>query len=132
MTATTKKKAKKLRALTVEQSLCLSILELMETRRASYELINDSLRGLQGDFPTLVKYIDGETENKFVDLLDAILGDDLATYYLYEVSGPYGLRERSGGGSYTINGREWIIKTIADVAKFICERPDKVDGKYPS
>jgi len=92
---------------------CLELLELIKTRREKYLKINVALYKLQGDFPTTVQFIDEEVEEALVAILDDILGDEIAGYYLYEASG------MQDGGKITVDDREYIIKNIEDVERYI-------------
>ena len=62
----------------------LQALNLFELRREKNEDINDHIRKVYPEFPPLVQHMDDISEAAFVKLLDAILGGDLASYYLYE------------------------------------------------
>ncbi len=63
----------------------LHTLAVMADREIEYKAINQSLAILQGDFHAVVNPIDPAVEKAVVDTLDSILGDEIASYFLYEV-----------------------------------------------
>ena len=84
-------------------------------REKQYRKINNQITELQGDFPALLTCIDSDCSSKIVDLLDKILGDEgLASYFIYECDGT--------GGSITVDGKEYKLKTIKDLEKYVEEQ----------
>lgn len=91
----------------------LVLLELIATKDKEYDVVNDMLTKIQGDFPTHVNYCDMAIEDKLVRLLNDILGDDIASYFLYEARG------MPNGGMIVEDGIEYPIKTIEDVMAYV-------------
>lgn len=83
-----------------------------EQAKAQYDDINKTLAVLNPDFPPRVEMIDGRLEQTVVALLDEVLGDEIASYYLYECS------LMKDGGRIVDNGKEWPIKTLDDVLAY--------------
>ena len=94
------------------QKQALAVIDVIEARRAEYQMVNDSLRKLQGDFPTQLPVIDSNCFHSIVDLLDKILGDELASYFLFECVG-------ADGGCITVDGVEYRIKNIKDIETYL-------------
>lgn len=93
----------------------LGLLRIWEARREAYHKVNAQWRELQGDFPSLVQMVDVKIESAIVAMLDAILGDELASYYLYEV---HSMRHRKGG-LIVVDGVEHKLRSVDDVERYI-------------
>lgn len=105
--------------LTVKQAL--NILSVMESRKQEYSKINDLLRSVQEDFPSYQTAVDAKIEIAVVTLLDQILGDELASYYLYECL------NMPKGGSISPNMKKYPklsykLKSVKDVEKYLLEK----------
>lgn len=93
------------------QQQAISAMRVIIERRDAYEKINDDISKLQPDFPQRVQAMDANVEWAFVDLLDAILGDNLASYYLYDMP--------KNGGTIT-NGKDvFKIRRLEDLLKYV-------------
>jgi hypothetical protein len=86
---------------------------VMIDRDIKYKNINRTLADLQGDFHSVINPIDTAVERAIVATLDAVLGDQVASYFLYEV------RMMKDGGRIIENGREWPIRNIDDVRSYV-------------
>lgn len=91
----------------------LAALAVIDERWREYEAINRSIEALQEDFPSLVQMIDTKIYRAVVTALDAVLGDEIASYFLDEAR-----NMRNGGRIVEANGTEWPIKTIDDVRAY--------------
>lgn len=91
----------------------ISLLNTLDKRKKKYDKINKSIRELQGDFPTYAQDIDTEIEAGLVKLLDAILENEVASYYLHEC------QTMNGGGEIKENGKRYPIRNIDDVRKYV-------------
>lgn len=94
------------------QQQAISAMRVIIERRDAYEKINEDIRKLQPDFPQRVQCADSVIEAAFVDLLDEILGDTLASYFLYEMP-------KDGGLIQHKDGTEYRIKTLEDLLKYV-------------
>lgn len=107
--------------LTTQETKALALLETIRNRTDAYYKVNKDLQKLQGDFNAHVQLIDIHIETQLVDLLDNILGDELASYYLFEVSSM-----KEGGLIVPRRKRhptlEYRIKTIKDVKTYLIDR----------
>ena len=96
----------------------LSLLGLIAERKDAYHELSRTIMGVQGaDFHFQLNAMDGAIEGAVVALLDEILGDTMATYFLYEC------QHMKDGGFIEFEGKRWPIKTIDDVRRYIEERP---------
>jgi len=95
-----------------EQSIAL--LDTIDKRKKKYDDINKRLRNIQGDSSTNIQAIDIGIEADTVSLLDIILGDEVASYYLNECNWD-GVRK----GRIEEYGISYPIKDIEDVKKFV-------------
>lgn len=95
------------------KQLALEVLEVIYNRRKQYDALNSKIRKIQTDFPNYIQDIDIEVEAIVVKLLDYILGDEIASYWLYEAS------DMKNGGMIVICEKEYPIKTFEDVIKFV-------------
>ena len=98
----------------------LSLVDAMAKANKRYRDLNNQIKKVQGsDFPTYIPYCDERIENETVKLLDVILGDEIASYFLYECP------SMPEGGRMIVKGKEWRIKTISDVAKYVADHAKK-------
>ena len=93
--------------------LALNVLYIIELREGKYDEVNASIRKLIPEFTPYLTPMDSQIENMVVKLLDHILGDDIASYYLYEA------KDLEEGGAIFINKHKYQIKDMADVVKFV-------------
>lgn len=103
-------------SLTEIQERALETLEVFDARNALYKSANAAVKALNPDFPSFVNMIDPAIETAIVKVLDAVLGDEIASYYINEV------QFMKGGGSITENGKTWSIKTVDDVRAYVTGR----------
>ena len=92
----------------------LAMLDILDERRAKYEDVNKRIRALNPDFPGLLICIDPSVETAIIGLLDTILGDGIASYYLNEVPSMEG-----GGYIRERDGTEWPIRSTEDVRAYV-------------
>jgi len=91
----------------------LITLEMLKDKHEEYWKINNDLKKLNPDFPPYIQNIDIAIEHTIINLLDEIIGDKIASYYLYEVP-----VMKDGGKCYE-NDVEYPIRTINDVRKYV-------------
>ena len=94
------------------QKQALALIAFIDKRRDQYQKVNDVIRKLQRDFPTHLHAIDPECFQFIVDLLDKILGDGLASYFLFECVG-------EDGGCITVDGVEYKIRNVKDIEIYL-------------
>ena len=100
--------------ISAQQEQALQLIGHMEKREAEYDKLNKALRAVQGDFCCHVDYIDDATSTEVFNLLDSILGDEIASYYFFEA------RHMKGGGKIVLScGQEYSIATLDDVRKYV-------------
>lgn len=107
--------------LTVQETKALNLVEVIQTKTKAYYEVNRNLRQLQGDFAAHIQLMDVQVETHLVDFLDTILGDELASYYLFEV------QSMKNGGSIFPKAKshptlEYKIKTVKDLEKYLIDR----------
>ncbi len=97
----------------------LALLRLLHAKQKKYRKLNDKIRELQGDFPTHIQSIDDEYYSGVTKLLDEILGDELASYLLFEVDG-------SDRFYYQLNGddKKFPIRNVDDIVKYMDYRDE--------
>jgi hypothetical protein len=92
----------------------LALLKTMEDRDEAYSSVNSLIRKLEPDFPVQLQNIDTQISRNLFGLINAILDDDIAEYYMFEA------RHMKGAGKITEkDGREWPIRNIDDVRAYI-------------
>lgn len=101
------------------KSIALQALHDLEQDLLKCARINQEIRGWQGnDFPTTLRSMTPVLEKAFIGVLDEVLEDEIASYYLYEAN------SMKGGGKIIENEKEWPIKDISDVKRFVMrEKP---------
>lgn len=100
--------------MTPLQTSALSLLRKLVEREAAYDAVNRELRALEREFPVHLNAIDPALETAVVGLLDEILGDGLAGYFLWDCS---------RDGRIEVDGRSWPIRSVDDIARYIEGRP---------
>lgn len=92
----------------------LLTLRCIEQDKAQCNRINSEIQTWQkDDFASRLHSLTPAVENAIISTLDAILGDEIASYYLYEV------RNMEGGGKIIeSDGVEWPIRDINDVERY--------------
>jgi hypothetical protein len=103
--------------MTPLQQTALKVLATLEQRTRRYNAINDGLRSLQGDFCSYVPMCDHLIQEQVVKLLDEILGDELASYYLYDC------RMSENGGAFHEDGKEYRFRVIEDIEAYLRRKP---------
>jgi hypothetical protein len=86
-----------------------ALLKLLHAKEKKYIKLNQKIRKLQGDFPTHIQSIDEEYYAEVVKLLDLIIGDEWASYLLFECDPE---------GSVELNGKKFRIRNVDDIIKF--------------
>lgn len=102
--------------LTTAQERALETLQTFDERKVLYKAANDAIKATNQDFPSLINMIDPAIETSIVKVLDAVLGDEIASYYINEI------QFMNDGGSITENGKTWRIKTVDDVRAYVVSR----------
>ncbi len=97
----------------------LALLKLLHTKQKKYEKLNDKIRNLIPEFTPYVQSIDDEYYSGVTKLLDDILGDELASYLLFEVDG-------SDRFYYQLNGddKKFPIRNVDDIVKYMDYRDE--------
>lgn len=106
--------AQALQALDDPRLPALDALAVLAKRFDQYDTLNRAVKDLQGDFPTIVQCIDADVCGAVMKALDAILGDEIASYYLHEAR-----TMRDGGSIIEATGREWPIRNLDDVRAYV-------------
>ena len=96
------------------QEKALDLLELIKKRDNYYSEANSLLQKLQGDFPSTVQFMDASVFEAVIKLLDVILGDELASYYIYECT-----LMKGGGAIHEREGKVWTINSIESLRKYV-------------
>lgn len=102
--------------LTEAQERALEMLQTFDERKALYKAANAAIKATNPDFPSLINMIDPAIETSMLKVLDAVLGDEIASYYINEI------QFMKDGGSITENGKTWRIKTVDDVRAYVVSR----------
>lgn len=92
----------------------LNTLSTIHQEEQRYSNANRVLRGLDSDFPIQVQAVSGTIITSVVRLLDAILGDEIASYFLFEAS-----NMKDGGKIIETDGKEWPIRSLDDVKAYV-------------
>lgn len=97
----------------------LSALAVLADRKNVYHDLSRTIADVQDTgFHFDMPAADGQIEGAFVSILDEILGDKLATYFLYECPSM-----KAGGAITESDGTRYPIRTIDDLRKYIEARP---------
>lgn len=96
----------------------LALLKLLHAKQKKYEKLNDKIRNLIPEFTPYVQSIDDEYYSGVTKLLDDILGDELASYLLFETDGSdkyyYHLKD----------GKKFPIRNVDDIIKYMDYRDE--------
>ena len=95
----------------------LALLKLIHAKEKKYRKLNEKVKELQRDFPTHIQSIDDEYFTGTANLLDNILGDELASYLLWETD---------GSDKYYIIYKEkkFLIRNVNDIIKYMDYRDE--------
>ena len=97
----------------------LALLKLLHAKQKKYEKLNDKIRNLIPEFTPYVQSIDDDYLTGVTKLLDEILGDELASYLLFETDGSdsyyYQLKEN----------KKFPIRNVDDIIKYMDYRDAK-------
>jgi len=95
------------------QKEALALLRLLHAKQKKYSKLNDKIRDLIPEFTPYIQSIDDEYYAGAVGLIDKILGDELASYLLFETDGSdsyyYQLKE----------GKKFPIRSVNDIIKYM-------------
>ena len=84
-----------------------------------YGALRKHAKDTQGrNFPTMIYPADEQVVEAIIDICDAVLGFDLASYIYYECI------NMSGGGSIKVEGKEYKMKTKKQIMKYIAEQTE--------
>ncbi|OWK42008.1 hypothetical protein [Fimbriiglobus ruber] len=92
----------------------LNTLSVLYHEDQRYREANRVLRGLDTDFPVKAQAASGTILKSVVDLLDEILGDAVASYFLFEA-----VNMTDGGKIIETDSREWPIRSLEDVKAYV-------------
>jgi hypothetical protein len=97
----------------------LALLKLLHAKQKKYEKLNDKIRNLIPEFTPYIQSIDDDYFTGVTKLLDEILGDELASYLLFETDGSdsyyYQLKEN----------KKFPIRNVDDIIKYMKYRDAK-------
>ena len=97
----------------------LALLKLLHAKQKKYEKLNDKIRNLIPEFTPYIQSIDDDYLTGVTKLLDEILGDELASYLLFETDGSdsyyYQLKEN----------KKFPIRNVDDIIKYMDYRDAK-------
>lgn len=91
----------------------IELIALIEKKNAEYQKINDEMRKVLGDFSSHIEIMNENIYSSVANLLDEIIGGELASYYLFECS------NMQGGGSICDDGVEYRIANIEDLKAYV-------------
>lgn len=92
----------------------LYVLHCIEQDKLRCQRVNAEIQAWQDDdFAARLHSMTPAMEKAIVDTLDMVLGDEIASYYLYEAS-----NMKDGGRIIETDGTEWPIKDISDVGRY--------------
>ena len=94
--------------------LAMQTLSTIHEEQKRYDQANAVIRKIEADFPATLLPMSGTCCTSVVKLLDAILGDEIASYFLYEVA-----VMKNGGSVTETDGKEYPIRTIDDVKAYV-------------
>ena len=97
--------------LTPLQYKALDLLRTIEEREAKYDAVNDAARELNPDFPPFsATSMDDHIADGVMELLDGILGGEVASWYKYECP---------SGGTITVEGKRYDLSTIDGLTVYL-------------
>jgi hypothetical protein len=102
----------------------LEVLASLDSWKKAFGEINERIKAMNpdDDFGPRLSMMPSRLEDEVVKLLDAILGDEVASYFLYEAA------NMKGGGRILAEGVEYPIKTIGDVKRYV-DATNHLDAK---
>jgi hypothetical protein len=100
--------------ITSLRSLALNTLSTIHEEEKRYDQANAVIRKIEPDFPATMLAMSGTCNTSVVKLLDAILGDEIASYFLFEAVGMKG-----GGKIIETDGVEYPIRNVEDVKAYV-------------
>jgi len=97
--------------ITPLQSQAIDLLELIEKKENEYFQLNRELIEVQGDFPSHIAVMDQHVHPAVLNLIDAILANQTASWYLYEMP-------KSGGVVTDEDGTKFFIEDISSLRAY--------------
>lgn len=97
------------------KELACQMLSNLNEEFQRYERCNKLIRDIEPDFPATMFPINGILSARLVDMLDYILGDTIASYFLYDAPS----KNMGGGKIFETDGKEWPINSIEDVRAYV-------------
>jgi len=94
----------------------IELVDTIELQEKQLREINKKLASIYGDFSPQMPLCAEKLQTQLVFLLDSILGEELASYYLYERP----LCGINGGRIIETDGTEWPITTLDELKEY-CE-----------
>lgn len=101
----------------------IELIALIEKKEAEYRKVNDEMRRIQGDFSSHIEVMNEGVFSGVVNLLDEIIGDELASYYLFECR-----NMKDGGAIHDVDGVVYKIRNIDDVKAYMDAMAKKKDA----
>ena len=95
------------------QKEALALLRLLHAKQKKYSKLNDKIRDLIPEFTPHIQSIDDEYYTGVAGLIDEILGDELASYLLFET-------DESDSYYYHLKaGKKFPIRNVDDIIKYM-------------
>lgn len=98
---------------TTKQDLAFELIELILKKEEAYNKINRLIEKEQCAACGF-RCMDGQIEDSVMNLLDSVLGDEIASYFMYECS-----MMPNGGMITHEDGKTWRISSIKDVKDYV-------------
>lgn len=96
------------------RSLALETLSTIHEEQKRYDQANAVIREIESDFPITIIPMSDTCNTSVVKLLDAILGDEIASYFIDEA-----VNMKDGGNVIETDGKEYPIRNIEDVEAYV-------------
>lgn len=94
----------------------IELIALIEKMDAEYRKINGAMALVQGDFHSNIEIMNHNIYSAVASLLDEILGDETASYYLFECL------NMKGGGSVYEDGKKYPLRNIEDLRAYVLRK----------
>jgi hypothetical protein len=92
----------------------LVIIEKLMEAQPAFDALNEQMSILNSGTTTMFAPMAECVADKVVDLLDIVLGEELASYFLYDCQ-----CMGDGGSIKEIDGTVWPLKTIANLRTYV-------------
>lgn len=102
--------------------LALAALQSLCSTSDKADALNKKITKFSGDpdfRPYNIYPIHGELQEYYISMCDALLIDNIASYYYYEAN------HMKDGGHIVVDGREYPIRTLEDVKYYVIDQLSK-------